>query len=235
MPILKSKYGINNNVFITICFTSYMIIITRHGETYLNQENRYQTVTDNIKATLTQTGLEQSLKKKRILQKDSILFSQVFCSPKQRAVQTAKKISNLPLNIIPELQDINLSPIEGLTAKEAAKLYPDQHEKYQLALKNLNWDFKFTTENAIAESKNEVFKRVKPIIDKLNKSQKTSLIVSHSVTSKIILAYFYEKLGFGKKEDFSGEINNEDMYKITNSQILKYNYQTNQFEVYSQD
>lgn len=99
------------------------LIFVRHGLTIWNHEFRYQGHTD---IELSEEGITQAraLQKRLSTEKPSAIYS----SDLRRAWQTAQIIAQsfcLPVNILPELREINFGIWEGLTYPDLEKNYPE--------------------------------------------------------------------------------------------------------------
>lgn len=95
---------------------------TRHGETDLNIDDRFQGASNN---SLNMRGRSQAYDLIVRLPNDVV---QVVSSPLRRALETAEMIATerrLPLSKMPEFRERNFGVLEGLTAAEAEKLYPE--------------------------------------------------------------------------------------------------------------
>ena len=99
------------------------LIFVRHGLTIWNYEFRYQGHTD---IELSEEGITQAraLQKRLSTEKPSAIYS----SDLRRAWQTAQIVAQafcLPVNILPELREINFGIWEGLTYHDLEKNYPE--------------------------------------------------------------------------------------------------------------
>ncbi|MBZ4653671.1 MAG: pspA 1 [Peptococcaceae bacterium] len=99
------------------------LIFVRHGLTIWNYEFRYQGHTD---IELSEEGIAQAqaLQKRLSTEKPSAIYS----SDLRRAWQTAQIIAEafgLPVNLLPELREINFGVWEGLTYRDLEKNYPE--------------------------------------------------------------------------------------------------------------
>ncbi len=100
------------------------IFLIRHGLTLWNHEHRYQGHTD---IELSEEGIKQAVAlKKRFMNTE---LQAIYSSDLQRAVKTAEIINEahqLPLQLFPELREINFGKWEGLTYEQIEKQYPQQ-------------------------------------------------------------------------------------------------------------
>lgn len=106
------------------------IILVRHGESSYNTERRIQGRMDL--SVLTDKGIEQARCVGRAL--EGFTFRQAYCSPLKRAHHTAEQIvarhPDLPLEISPLLQEIDISLWAGLTFDEVKERFPDDYQIY---------------------------------------------------------------------------------------------------------
>jgi phosphoserine phosphatase len=99
------------------------VILVRHGQTAWNREERFRGQSD---VPLNETGLAQAaMTARRIAAEWSP--AAVYCSPLQRARQTAQAIAQplgLPVQPHPGLNDINFGLLQGFTVAEATERWP---------------------------------------------------------------------------------------------------------------
>ncbi len=104
------------------------IIFVRHGLTPWNYIHRYQGHTD---VALSDDGINQALALKKRFMKNQL--EAIYSSDLIRAVKTAEIINEahqLPLQIIPELREMNFGVWEGLIFTEIAEKYPELSQKW---------------------------------------------------------------------------------------------------------
>ncbi|MFI3175006.1 MAG: histidine phosphatase family protein [Bacillota bacterium] len=105
------------------------LYLIRHGETTWNKERRYQGTT-NI--PLAPEGHAQANQLgKRFL---NLPLDHIYCSPLDRAVDTAKKIQetkNVPLTPMDAFTEINFGKWEGHTIQELIELYGESYIAYE--------------------------------------------------------------------------------------------------------
>lgn len=105
------------------------LILARHGETDWNREGRYQGRRD---IALNSAGREQAAMLAQSL--GGVRLSAVYASPLSRARETAAAAAgNLPVNIVPELAEINHGEWEGLLATEVAQRWPGVFQAWREA------------------------------------------------------------------------------------------------------
>jgi len=159
------------------------IIITRHGQTTWNFENKhkFQGITD---IELSEIGKKQSEKLANRLK--DIIIDSIYCSPLKRCIQTRNEIlkKNTPQNLIIEenLKEINFGIFESLTKEEVKTKYSEiwtQREKNKL-----------TYQIPKGESLNQVQTRANKVLTKILKEKKDVLIIAHATLNM----FFFTKL-----------------------------------------
>ncbi|NLX70122.1 MAG: histidine phosphatase family protein [Clostridiales bacterium] len=156
------------------------IYITRHGETKWNDAGKTQGV-KNI--SLTGRGRDQANKLARRLKNEPIQF--IYSSDLKRAVETASIIGDeigRDYIVTPYLREANFGGWEGYTLKEIEERYPGQLDQWYK-------DPDFCAPDG--ESINRVKQRIKYFIDLIKKQnikkEQGILVVSHALTSKILI------------------------------------------------
>jgi len=99
------------------------LVLTRHGETVWQKENRYAGRTD---IPLSPRGYEQAERLARWAA--SARLSAIWVSPLLRARSTAEpaeRATRLAAHVDPRLQEINFGQAEGLTRAEIESLFPE--------------------------------------------------------------------------------------------------------------
>lgn len=157
------------------------IILTRHGQTASNAEERIMGWLDE---ELNQTGKEQAERLGKRLSNWKIdLF---FSSPLSRALQTCEAIvqyHNTQLKIIEDLGEIRITLWEGLSWREVAERYPQEWEIWR---KNpVLLDIKGV------ESLARLRKRIGGVLNNLIEANKgkTILITSHDAVTRMAILY----------------------------------------------
>ncbi|HIW49073.1 MAG TPA: histidine phosphatase family protein [Firmicutes bacterium] len=92
------------------------LYLIRHGETQWNKEMRFQGWTD---IPLSETGREQA--QKLAWRMRDIPIDEIYASPLQRAVETARpmaQLKGLSISTMQAFKEINFGPWEGMTAQE---------------------------------------------------------------------------------------------------------------------
>lgn len=153
------------------------LILVRHGETIWNKEKRVQGIS-NIE--LSDVGLRQAEQLGASLKNETIAV--IYTSPLKRAYQTASKISahhSAPLTIIKELQEMNQGDFEGLSFKQLTERHGDFLKQW------------FSDPESCVmpngESLAMLQERAWPVIEKVLKSNRNTVVVAHNFTLTTIL------------------------------------------------
>lgn len=103
-------------------------ILIRHGQTEWNKSDRFR---GRVDIPLNGTGEEQARKVAAFLKNEKI--DAIYSSPLQRAVHTAQPLADehhLQVQINPDLNDVDVGALEGMTVDEARQAFPDVVEKW---------------------------------------------------------------------------------------------------------
>jgi Fructose-2,6-bisphosphatase len=157
------------------------ILLVRHGETEWNRQKRFQGQMD---IPLNSTGEEQGRKTAEFLAEVPInrAFSSPLLRPKQTAMLILQKHPAVPLELMPELQEISHGLWEG-------KLEAEVQLDYSQALSD--WQTRpETVQMPQGENLDQVWARVaqgwQSILAMTNAGE-TSLVVAHDAVNKAIL------------------------------------------------
>lgn len=107
------------------------ILIARHGETDWNIAKRVQGTTD---IPLNENGIRQAELLCGNLERDNVNLCRIYSSCQKRALATAEIVGsryNVPVKVIPGLEEMNLGIFEGHTWDEIGTLYPDEFKKWE--------------------------------------------------------------------------------------------------------
>lgn len=107
------------------------ILLARHGETDWNIAKRVQGTTD---IPLNENGKKQARLLYESLEKEKIKLCRIYSSRQERALETARIVSSryqIPVEVIPGLEEMNYGLFEGHTWEEIEILYPDEFMKWQ--------------------------------------------------------------------------------------------------------
>ncbi|MBN1381722.1 MAG: histidine phosphatase family protein [Deltaproteobacteria bacterium] len=156
------------------------LILVRHGETLWNKERRFQGVSD---IELSENGLKQAEKLGVALKSETI--EAIYTSPLKRAFQTALKIGvyhNAPLSVKAELQELNQGDFEGLTINVLTENHGDFLKKWLLNPASCIMPN--------GESLTMLQDRAWPVIKRIIKSNRNTLVVAHNFTLMTIICKF---------------------------------------------
>jgi len=151
------------------------IIISRHGESNYNLENRI-----GGNPSLSERGHAYGKRLAMFCKNndvpDHLLISELIRT-RQTVFYSSKYFSTY--NIRPELNEINAGIAEHLTYDEFKKQYPDEFE----SRKNDKLNFRYPD----GESYVDLIQRTKPIIEEIIKNQKDIFIVCHRAVARALL------------------------------------------------
>lgn len=170
----------------------------RHGQTDLNLNRKMQG--GQTEKDLNETGIKQAQETKKEL--SEIKYDLIICSPMNRAIQTAK--------IISEGRDVEFITDERIRERKLGVMEGnDITEECEERI----WDYNLNEEIPEGESVKEFEKRILDFLNDIkNKySDKTILIVAHGGVAKIIKKYLY---GMPKEENLSN-------YDMKNCEIIE--------------
>lgn len=144
-----------------------MIYVVRHGETFFNKNGITHGQSETV---LTSKGIEQAAKVGEQLK--DIRFDICYCSPLERAKQTARQI----------LKYHKLTKI----------IYDDRLKEIYLGALEKTYTNIWEAAKYGGETKSEFFERVKSCLDEIEEKYKDKnvLIVCHSGTVKMCMFYF---------------------------------------------
>lgn len=107
------------------------ILLARHGETDWNIAKRVQGTTD---IPLNENGIKQAELLCGNLERDNVDLCRICSSCQKRALTTAEIVGsryNVPVKVIPGLEEMNFGIFEGHTWVEIETLYPNELKKWQ--------------------------------------------------------------------------------------------------------
>lgn len=142
------------------------LFLIRHGNTVSNSFNIFEGANGN--SDLTEFGYVQAQEMANKMRENEI--EAIYCSPANRAIQTAKILHNSYHNAIPffvdaRLRELNFGKAEGKSYSELLKHYTEEQLQAFLWSTPNNWEAKF--EGKDSESKKEAFERVYPILKQI--------------------------------------------------------------------
>jgi broad specificity phosphatase PhoE len=156
------------------------IILVRHGQTEWNRVERFRGHAD---VPLNETGLAQAeATGKRIAAEWKPMV--VYSSPLTRAVRTAEAIAghfDLPVQVHPELIDIDYGRWQGLTPDEVREQWPELLDDW--------YNKPASVQIPGGETLEQLRSRAHAVIDELAASHRdqTIVVVGHTVINRIIL------------------------------------------------
>lgn len=102
------------------------LILIRHGQTEWSCQKRYCSYTD---VDLNEEGISQARRLSKRLSNEKIY--RVYSSDMKRAFQFAMiALKDIPIERLPDLQEMNFGIFEGLTYQEIMNKYPDVYKKW---------------------------------------------------------------------------------------------------------
>ena len=151
------------------------ILITRHGESMYNIENRI-----GGNPSLSEKGHEYG---KRLVQfcKNTEIPQVVFSSMLKRAGQTAAYLFEYieKFQKLSKLNEINAGEMENLTYQEFEEKFPEEFEKRK------NDKLNYTYPNG--ESYKDLIIRTKPVIENIIDNNQDTFIVCHRAVTRALL------------------------------------------------
>ena len=173
------------------------LYVVRHGET---DENIGKIMQGNMNTQLNEKGIEQARMARDKLK--NVHIDIIFSSPKDRALDTAKIISDGKIKIVCDdrLGSRNHGEFEGVD-RRTINLY-----EY--------WNYNLNKKYQKAECVRDLYNRVSSFLDMLKKDygNKTVLITTHSGICRILYYYFN---GIPSDGDMTG-------YEAANCRIEEY-------------
>ncbi|NUU59387.1 histidine phosphatase family protein [Paenibacillus agri] len=164
---------------------STKIYLTRHGETEWNLVHRMQGSEDS---PLTPRGLQQAEWLRKGMH--TVPLDAIYSSPSPRAVRTAELVRgerSIPLETSEDFMEMGFGLWEGSLHSEVAPRYPEQWDNF--------WKDPEKFELEGSETYGQVQARaLHKLQDILEKHEGQSvLIVTHTITIKLLMAYFEGK------------------------------------------
>jgi len=154
------------------------IIIVRHGETVWNTADIFR---GRVPIGLSEQGLKQAEKLGEYLSRKKI--KAIYCSPLQRALQTAEAVAlrqHVTTQPLEDLTDLNFGKWEGVSVQQVKTEYPEIYqlwrEKPHLA--------KIPEGESLLTARNRAMKAVHKII--AENQEGAVVIVTHRVITKLL-------------------------------------------------
>jgi broad specificity phosphatase PhoE len=160
------------------------IYFVRHGQTEWDEERRMQGQKDS---ELTAMGKEDSKYLARELSRTE--FSQIYSSPLERAMDTARYIKMGRANeIIPldSFKEMNLGEWEGMLDRDVKNQYPEEHFNFW----NRPHLFKPQGGESFGEFRDRVEKGLYDLVDKAEGER--IIVVTHTLVIKAILSIVHD-------------------------------------------
>ena len=156
------------------------ILITRHGESLYNIENRI-----GGDPSLSESGKKYAKALKEFCRR-KIIPTVAYVSTKKRAVHTITGFKHIFSKCVycPELDEINAGICEGLTYSEVKERYPK--EFYRRLADKLHYRY------PKGESYVDLFRRVKPIVTKIMTDKDDVFMVCHRAVIRALLHHLTE-------------------------------------------
>ncbi len=157
------------------------LYIIRHCQTTGNAAFKLQG--SGTPGTLTDRGRRQLTALKRFFSHEEI--EAVYSSPLERALQTARGISDQKPVTRPELMEIDFGDLEGVSHEETKAQEPDL---FDTIFDNPTKRF------PNGESLRDVQNRIQPLVKRLQdeKGNPTVVIVGHNILNRVLLATFLD-------------------------------------------
>lgn len=155
------------------------IYLVRHGTTEWNREEIFR---GRAECALNETGLAEARTAAAYFQGVGIDF--IYTSPLSRAAETARIIAQgrgVQVVSDPAFIDLDFGKWQGLPLREVRERYPDLYRLWR----ERPQDARFPGGEDLAEVRSRAWERLLEII--LEHPEKTILIVSHRVTTKILI------------------------------------------------
>jgi len=155
------------------------ILLTRHGQTEWNREERFR---GRMDLPLNSTGERQA----EALAERLAAFpvSAIYSGPLQRAQRTAEICSHrlgLPYQVLPGLLDVDYGQWQGLSPAEVADRYPEQYRQWRDAPAQV----RFPGGESFAEMQARAVAALEDVISR--HSGQTVVLVAHMGVNKALL------------------------------------------------
>lgn len=154
------------------------IFIMRHGESYSNVGGRIMSSTD---LPLTDRGVLQAAAARDYLLGRVGGFDAVYSSPLIRAKQTAETIWQNGIKICPDLREMDLGKVEGLTWEERSAKYSDINIEHHLSTAAMPEGESFG--DLLHRCDRFIRDELGPLADKRG----NVLLVTHGITMRVLI------------------------------------------------
>ena len=177
------------------------IYFVRHGESVWNVEDKICGATD---IPLTQKGHEQAVETGKQVLKQGIRADEILYSPRSRAAETARHISE----------------VTGIPAREEKRLTEQNFGKWEATSPRNSKEFEKAKQQFVCsfeggESMLRLAQRIYNLLDEIrdDKEEKTYILVAHNGIARVVNSYFYEMTN----EEYAS-------FGIKNCEIRKYEF-----------
>ena len=161
-------------------------ILVRHGQTEWNVTGRYQGQSD---IPLSERGyLQAEALGKRF---EKIHVDQIFASPLQRALDTAKPISKAtgqPIQIVDGLKELDFGVWDGHTIEENTARYGDYFTKYRIE----PFHYPMSGEGTLNRAKLRVGAAIEEIKETYRNTDQTVVVVAHGGILKLAIFHLMD-------------------------------------------
>lgn len=152
------------------------LYIVRHGQTNVNAKHRAQGRNDE---PLNETGIQQANQLKKKFVEEQIVFDYIYSSPQERAIQTARIVSNNNEVIIDERLNVyDLGTADGLFLSDI---------KITGTVPDMNI---FDGVEKLGDYKVRIYSFINELKDKHENTDCNILVVGHKDSTGMLSAYF---------------------------------------------
>jgi len=152
------------------------LLIVRHGQSQGNVTGKVQ---GSQNPGLSPRGKRQAQALQKLLKEERVKVT--YCSPLQRAHETAEAAGKEPILIEPCLRECLMGNMEGMTHEQVDVKYPNRFKRF--------FD-QSSYRMPGGESLRDLQKRVQPFLEKLRGKHENDvvLVVAHSTVNRVLLA-----------------------------------------------
>lgn len=158
------------------------LILVRHGETYWNEEGRFQ---GRIDVELNKNGKDQAARLAKALK--DVKIDAIYSSPLKRSFFTAEAVAEehgLPVQKVSEFNEIDHGLWEGSTIDQVLE---EDKEAYQTWLDNPE-KVSMPSGEDLEDLRSRAVSKLHQVLER-HKDGETILIVGHDATNKIIICH----------------------------------------------
>lgn len=173
-----------NNIFVPEDVMRKDIYIFRHGETDYNKEKRWQGC--GIDTDLNEVGRRQAVELAKKL--SNLQLEIIYSSPLKRALQTAEVVAknwHISIEVIAGLREGSFGKTEGMLKSEVAIKYPDIYNAWYSPTNDMNICF------PEGETKQQMQDRMLKVLHDIEDKPYSQIgISSHGSSIRYLLMYF---------------------------------------------